>query len=82
MELKFKRQEVCPICGFENVHHMKPKFKGEYSDSGADYEIIIPFWCEHGCHGFINFHHHEGLTSKEIYQVKLHKSDFEYFMSL
>jgi hypothetical protein len=61
-----KTEMSCPICDNENFHPMPPKLEGVYETSGADYTIIIPFWCENGCSGEIKFHHHEGFCTQEV----------------
>lgn len=59
----------CPMCNCENFHPMPPKFEGEYELSGADYRIIIPFWCEEGCQGEMTYHHHEGTCYLNVESV-------------
>jgi len=55
---------VCPECWHDYVHLQQPVVEGVIECGGADYKIIIPFYCENGCVGAIVYHHHEG-------QVKL-----------
>jgi hypothetical protein len=57
----------CPLCGCENLHPQPPIFKGAYQEAGADYVIVIPFWCEEKCRGFIEYWHHEGTTEYQAY---------------
>lgn len=51
---------ICPVCGFDYVHPQEPIFSGEYEDSGADYTITIPCWCEEGHKYSIIIYHHKG----------------------
>lgn len=53
---------MCPVCGWNYVHPQKPIFSGEYAESGADYSITIPFWCEGGHKYSVVIHHHEGQS--------------------
>jgi hypothetical protein len=56
----------CPSCYCENFHPMPPRLEGTYETSGADYAVIIPYWCENGCKGEMRYHHHEGMCTFSI----------------
>ena len=56
----------CPTCDCENFHPMPPRLEGTYETSGADYTVVLPFWCENGCKGEMRYHHHEGTCTFSV----------------